>query len=129
MSIYRVKASPEKLVDQAGSTARTYLFDAIKYIDEFLGEGFAKKHPELIGQFMLTAAIDFHAASVQISGQSVGDALEAIRGLGTIDDVSDALESIAGAQAGIAGAIAQAGNQVEAVASAVGELAEATKTA
>jgi hypothetical protein len=71
----RVKASPETLVDQAGRTAKTYLFDAIECIDGQLGEGFTKKHPELIGHFMLTAALDFHAASVQVAGQRVEDGL------------------------------------------------------
>jgi len=66
----------ETLVRQAGYTAEIYLIDAIEHIDRHLGKGFAKAHPELIGQYMQTAAADFHAASIIILGQKVRDALQ-----------------------------------------------------
>jgi hypothetical protein len=40
-------------------SADYYLECAVKSIDAKLGEGFAKKHPELIAAFMQTCAIDF----------------------------------------------------------------------
>jgi hypothetical protein len=73
--VRRIDASPERLMEQAGWTAETYLGNAVECIDKQFGEGFAKKHPELIGCFMLTAALDFHAAAVQIAGQNIQEGL------------------------------------------------------
>ena len=49
----------ETLMEQAGYTASVYLKDAVKYIDELLGEGYAKKHPELVSSFIQACTKDF----------------------------------------------------------------------
>jgi hypothetical protein len=54
----KITASFETLMNQAPMTSNTYMKQAIIMIDEQLGEGFAKKNPELIGQFMRTCATD-----------------------------------------------------------------------
>jgi hypothetical protein len=49
-------------MEQAGSTANVYLHEAIKSIDQAFDEdGYAKKHPELVGAFIRACALDFHA--------------------------------------------------------------------
>ncbi|MBH3378359.1 hypothetical protein [Pseudomonas asiatica] len=57
------------LLSQAGRTAEKYMDDAIDAIDKAFGEGYAKKHPDLVGAFMQTAAADFSAACVAIAIQ------------------------------------------------------------
>lgn len=54
--------TPADLMRQAVLTSHSYLSSAIRIIDEELGEGYAKTHPELIAGFMKTAATDFHTA-------------------------------------------------------------------
>lgn len=41
--------------------AHLFLQGAEKILDLKKGEGYAAAHPELVGAFMLTAALDFHA--------------------------------------------------------------------
>jgi hypothetical protein len=55
-------ASDDVLMNQATSTACHYMNHGVRYIDEKFGEGYAAKHPELLGQFMRTAAQDFDTA-------------------------------------------------------------------
>jgi len=43
---------------QARMTAHEWMMYAIKDINELLGEGYAKAHPELIAAYMATAAAD-----------------------------------------------------------------------
>jgi hypothetical protein len=43
------------MLRQAGMTAETNLIDAVVAIDEFLGKGFARENPKLIGAFMQAA--------------------------------------------------------------------------
>ena len=50
------------LMRQASMTAHTYISEAIDRIDVELGEGYAAKHPELIGVFMQVCAQDYHTA-------------------------------------------------------------------
>lgn len=88
----RVTASAKTLMRQAGYTAEAYLKDAVTHIDGQFGKGFAQKHPELIGRFMLTAALDFHAASVQVAGQRVKDGLTSLT-----ETISDWVSGIADA--------------------------------
>ena len=49
----------ETLMNQAGPTAAVYLRAAVDAIDEKFGEGYAAKHPELVGAFMQVCAQDF----------------------------------------------------------------------
>jgi len=66
-------ASYTILMRQAQMTAHTYMLSAISDIDERLGEGYAKAHPELIGAYMLTAAIDMGAATIV---KEIGEAID-----------------------------------------------------
>lgn len=49
------------LMRQASMTAATYMTEAISTIDSRFGEGYAEKHPELVGAFMQASALDFLA--------------------------------------------------------------------
>ena len=51
-----------ELLSQAKMTAKDYLDAAISDIDSMLGEGYAAKHPELIGAYMHTASFDLGTA-------------------------------------------------------------------
>jgi hypothetical protein len=59
-----ISASNMTLLRQAPMTADTFLSHAIKDIDATLGEGFAKKHPELIAAYIQTCAIDLGTAII-----------------------------------------------------------------
>jgi hypothetical protein len=54
-----VTASSPTLVIQAPMTANSFLAAAIKGIDEKLGDGHARLHPELIAAHMNTAVLDY----------------------------------------------------------------------
>jgi hypothetical protein len=55
---YDDNPSVEMLFRQASMTAHTYFHEAIEAIDSCFGEGYAQEHPELIGAFMQTTALD-----------------------------------------------------------------------
>jgi hypothetical protein len=65
----------ETLFRQASMTASTYFHEAIEAIDKHFGEGYAQKHPELVGAFMQTSALDFQAGFV---GTAIKEAVETI---------------------------------------------------
>ena len=70
-----ITASAEDLMRQAGSTAQLYLLTATQDIDALLGEGYAAKHPELVGTFMRVCAMDMHTsvmAAVQQDASRAG---------------------------------------------------------
>jgi len=86
---------------------------AIDHIDEKLGQGYAKQHPELIGAFMQASAIDLGTAVIARAIESVTDTIsvnfagivEASRSDHplqgeTLSDIGDALKHIAEAVAG-----------------------------
>ena len=45
-------------------TAETYFNQAIEIIDQRFGDGYAEVHPELLGAFRHTAALDFQACII-----------------------------------------------------------------
>lgn len=49
------------LMLQSLKAASLFLDGAEKIIDLKRGHGYAAAHPEMVGHFMLTAALDFHA--------------------------------------------------------------------
>ena len=49
---------------QAPVSAHSWLTAAIRRIDEELGEGYAKAHPELVAAFMRTCAVDYAVGSL-----------------------------------------------------------------
>lgn len=77
-----VTASFDTLFSQAKDTADEYLRTAISAIDDRLGNGYAKDHPELIAAFMKTASADFAASSqAKVNGaalQRIAEALDSL---------------------------------------------------
>jgi len=53
-----VEADNYTLLQQAPMTAEQYMRHGAERIDATFGDGYAKKHPELVAAFMQTAAID-----------------------------------------------------------------------
>jgi hypothetical protein len=49
------------MLRQASETAETNLINGISVIDEFLGKGFARDHPDLIGAFIQATATIYAA--------------------------------------------------------------------
>jgi hypothetical protein len=91
-----IKANNLILLEQAPLTAKTYMSSAIDYIDDRLGEGYAKAHPELIGAFMQTSAIDLGTAiiarAIETAATAIGDRPE----YGTVlENISSVLDDIA----------------------------------
>lgn len=58
----QVTATTAELMKQASMTASDYMRQAISDIDEEFGEGYAKKHPELVSGMVQAAATDFATA-------------------------------------------------------------------
>jgi len=75
MDAYETIASNETLLNNATSTAKTYLIEAKETIDDIFGKGYAEKNPELIAAFMRTAATDFHTS---IQGRTLHEHLSRI---------------------------------------------------
>jgi hypothetical protein len=79
-----IEAGNGTLLRQAPMTANEYLLSAVDRIDQKLGKGYAKQHPELIAAFMQASAIDLGAAVI-------ARAIESLAG------ISASLDQIAGA--------------------------------
>lgn len=54
----------EELMRQAGMTTADYMKDAVRYIDQQFGEGYAAEHPELIAAFISSCATDFQSGVI-----------------------------------------------------------------
>ena len=59
-------------------TAHDYMLKAISDIDELLGKGYAKQHPELIAAYLQSAALDFGAAIIARAIETLSSAVENI---------------------------------------------------
>lgn len=81
-----IEADFTTLMRQASMTASEYMREACTEIDALFGEGFAKKHPELVATFMQVAASDYNSASTaKVFGA-------AIKNIGwSIDNLADKL--------------------------------------
>jgi hypothetical protein len=80
-----IEASNQTLLRQAPMTAYEYLLSAIDHIDQKLGKGYAKQHPELIGAFMQASAIDLGTAMI-------ARAIESLSTIGAnLDRIADTL--------------------------------------
>lgn len=75
-----ISATVETLLKQALMTAHVYLCEAIKSIDQKMGDGYAKLHPELIAAYMAAAASDFNtsvqAKSLAEASDQIADAIK-----------------------------------------------------
>jgi len=52
---------------------------SIFYLDSAFGEGFAKKHREIVAKFASIAASDFNASVIACPVQQVGDAIKSLK--------------------------------------------------
>jgi hypothetical protein len=66
-------------VYQAGSTVGVYLTQAIRKIDENLGAGYAKRHPELIAECVRSQTMDLNSVALVAAMYEIAEALEALR--------------------------------------------------
>lgn len=75
---------------QASMTAHDYMLEAVNDIDKIFGKGYAKEHPELVGAFIQTCAIDYLATRLESQLESLSDDIgyvsEALRNLKGIED-------------------------------------------
>jgi hypothetical protein len=106
---YRRERKPEKavtrtidagnptLLRQAPMTANEYLMSAIDHIDQKLGKGYAKQHPELIAAFMQSSAMDLGTAVIARAIESVASAINAMAEDVRFDHVAESLDGIANA--------------------------------
>ncbi len=69
---------PESMMRQAPHTIEFYLGEAIESIDKCFGEGYAKKHPELVGSFIQACTVDFDAAIIGSHIEHISNALSDI---------------------------------------------------
>jgi uncharacterized protein YukE len=72
----RVSADSDTLLYQAMTTTARYLKSAIMEIDDELGKGYAKQHPELIAAYMRTAAVDFQAGVIAGALEDISESIE-----------------------------------------------------
>lgn len=70
-----ISASYDTLMRQAPATAQLYMLEGVTEIDKLFGKGYARQHPELLGLFMLTSAIDLLGATL---GKEIGEALGSV---------------------------------------------------
>ena len=86
-----ITADSMTLMKHAHMTANEYFIHSVEYIDNVFGEGYAEKHPELVAEFMRTAAIDFMTASITAGIEGVAESLEKIAE--SIDGVANSIDS------------------------------------
>lgn len=75
MAQCEIKMDAPALMEQAVTTAHHYFLTAIEKINSKLGEGYAEKHPELIGTFMKVTAMDFNNSIMKVAAQELRDAI------------------------------------------------------
>jgi hypothetical protein len=74
---YRIE-SGERLMEQAGMTAATYMRAGVDAIDREFGPGFAAANPALLAAFMAAAAGDYHTGAMKMAAQDIRDVLQAV---------------------------------------------------
>jgi hypothetical protein len=83
---HSIDAGNQTLLRQAPMTANEYLLSAVDHIDEKLGKGYAKAHPELIAAFMQASAVDLGTAviarAIESLAGSMGEITEQIARMG-----------------------------------------------
>ena len=71
-----VSANAETLMRQSGMTAQNYLRYALEAIDAEMGEGQARKNPQLVAAFIAACASDMHTTFIAQTLQESTAALE-----------------------------------------------------
>ena len=74
----QIQCGAATLMDQAPDTAQTYLVKAIRYIDRQFGDGYAKKNPALVGEFMRVSAMDLHSSFILLSVEKIEEILKGV---------------------------------------------------
>jgi hypothetical protein len=64
------------LMRQSAPTIDIYLGEAIEMIDNRLGDGYAKKHPELLGAFIQAASTDYAGSCIGKQIEKAGDTID-----------------------------------------------------
>ncbi len=65
-----------RAVLQAGMSAADHMGNAVNYIEQRFGPGYAEEHPELVVAFMQAAATNYHAWAVMAAADTISDAIE-----------------------------------------------------
>ncbi len=68
-------ADAHTLMNQAPMTADKYLLDCIRSIDEALGDGYAKAHPEVLAAMLRACSFDFATCMTSNSLDRIADAI------------------------------------------------------
>jgi hypothetical protein len=63
--------------DTAAIAAYRYLAQAVRNVDEAFGEGYAKDHPQLVGAYMQTIAIEEQSRRIEQLGVLIQEVTEA----------------------------------------------------
>jgi hypothetical protein len=69
--------TPDGAMRQAWMTAHDYMLHAKSDIDEIFGDGYATRHPELVGAYMKTAVTDYGAWVLMTQLEALVSALSA----------------------------------------------------
>lgn len=90
----------DMLEEQAARTASFWLSKAVKEIDGTFGEGYAEKHPELIGHFLQAAALDqagmyLRAIAERLNYMDFSVSVDTDNIADSLGDVANSLDSIA----------------------------------
>jgi hypothetical protein len=86
LNSHSIDAGNQTLLRQAPMTANEYLMSVVDHIDQQLGNGYAKQHPELIAAFMQTSAIDLGTAVIARAIESLSDRL-----VGALNEMQEAV--------------------------------------
>ncbi len=97
-----ITADMNSLMHQAPQTAETYLINCRIAIDEQFGEGYAAKHPELLAAMIQASAQDFHTSCLCAVLQD------------QVGSVSMALENMTASLHGVAQALSEIGDSLDA---------------
>jgi hypothetical protein len=74
-----VETDTETLMHQAALTASDYMRSAQRSIDAAFGDGYAIRHPELVGALVQASAVDFNTSLMKVGLQDLRDVLDAFR--------------------------------------------------
>ena len=76
-------ASADTLMRQAPATAELYVREGVKFIDDMFGEGYCKKNPALLAEFVRACSMDYSVSffSAQMRGgiESLVHAISALK--------------------------------------------------
>ena len=75
---YKVDEPIAMITKRATLTTDVYMKAGVAFIDSIFGEGYSKNNPELVGQFMMTAAKTFDSSMRLICAQKLEEGLKDI---------------------------------------------------